>query len=345
MSVYQSHGCVAEEETAPMPRPDSADRAISGHVHGFDYARCLLAVLVVALHTRALGLSAKADVVYDHFFSLAVPSFMLISLFLLVAKGEVRGSGLARRVQRLALLFIFWSAAYAVVFHKTGDIVSGCRSATGFVRIAVEGGNPIFYFFSCLAFVTLATAAACRLAPRVLFVLALVSTCGLWFMSAHAGGRLSEELANYYNPLNFLPFAFVAPLVVDQVRKGILKSSATKTAAVFAVLCAAWVTMTLLETHFLRTADGRSPSAYSRPSAVLGAVAVVGLFLLISHPAPRLVRRLADCSLGIYCVHIFVKESARIASIPGRFSQFLIVLSVSIAIVAFLRRALARQMI
>ena len=176
-------------------------------------------------------------------------------------------------------------------------------------------------------------------------MLALVSTCGLWFMSALSGGRLSEELANYYNPLNFLPFAFVAPLVVDQVRKGILQSSATKTAAVFAILCAAWVTLTLLEMRFLRTADGRSPSAYSRPSAILGAVTVVGLFLLISLPAPWFLRRLADCSLGIYCVHIFVKESARITSVSGRFSQFLIVLSVSIAIVVFLHRALARQMI
>ena len=108
---------------APMSRPDSSDRAILSHVHGFDYARCMLAVLVVALHTRALGLSARADVVYDHFFSLAVPSFMLISLFLFVAKGEVPGRGFVPRVQRLVLLFVFWSAAYAVVFHKTDDIL------------------------------------------------------------------------------------------------------------------------------------------------------------------------------------------------------------------------------
>lgn len=66
------------------------------------------------------------------------------------------------------------------------------------------------------------------------------------------------------------------------------------------------------------------------------AVTVICLFLLISRPAPRIVQRLADCSLGIYCVHIFVKPSAGIAAVPNHFAQFLIVLIVSIAIVAFL---------
>ncbi len=347
VNIYDSADSVAEVDktSAPVPQREYADSAISGHVHGFDYARCLFAVMVVALHTRALGASAKADVVYDHFFSLAVPSFILISLFLFVAKGNVTGRSLAQRVERLLLLFVFWSAAHAIVFHKTEDILRGCESATGLVRTAVKGGNDIFYFFSCLAFVTIVAAAVCRLAPRVLWTLALVATCGLWVMSSLAGGRLSEELANYYNPLNFVPYAFVAPLVVDQVRQGSLKSSAAKTVAVFALLFMTWLIATLLEPHYLHTADGRWPSAYSRPSAVLGAVTVICLFLLISRPAPRIVQRLADCSLGIYCVHIFVKPSAGIAAVPNHFAQFLIVLIVSIAIVAFLRYALARQMI
>jgi hypothetical protein len=307
--------------------------------------------MVVALHTRALGVRTSPDaayspdLIYDHGFSLAVPSFMLVSLFLFVAKGDMRGRSLLRRVQRLVLLFVFWSAVYAIVFHTTDDVLRDSRSITGLVRTTVKGGNPVFYFFSCLAFVTLVTAAVCRLAPRVLWLLAIVSTCALWLMSSLAGGRFSEELANYYNPLNFLPYAFVAPLIVNHVRNGALKSSVSKTAAIFAVLCAAWVTLMMLETRFLICADGRSPSAYSRPSAVLGAVTVVGLFLLISRPAPRLVRGLAECSLGIYCVHIFVKASTRISAVPSLVGQFLIVLVVSIAIVAFLRYALARQMI
>jgi surface polysaccharide O-acyltransferase-like enzyme len=346
-----------------MRCPDSIDGAVSGHIRGFDYARCVLAVLVVVLHTRALGLSSRVDPVYHHVCTLAVPSFMLISLYLFVAKGEVRGRSLARRVQRLLLLFIFWSAAYAVVFQKTDSVLRDCQSVKGLYCTAIEGGNPIFYFFSCLAFVTLVAASVCRLAHRVLCPLAIVSTCGLWFMSSLAGGMLSEELVTYYNPLNFLPYAFVAPLIVAIVRSGVLKSSTAKTAAIFAVLCAAWVAVTLLETSFLHTADGRSPSPYSRPSAVVGALTVVGSFLLISRPAPLLVRRLADCSLGIYCVHYFVKESAAIATVEAQlprlfvmqgagvgeatahFAHFVIVLVVSIAIVAFLRHALARQMI
>jgi surface polysaccharide O-acyltransferase-like enzyme len=334
-----------QEPAVPPSDTLSTDRDLSSHVHGFDYARCLLAVAVVALHTRAFGLSRSADVIYDHLCSLAVPSFMLISLYLFVAKGDVNGRVLARRLERLVLLFIFWSAAYAFVFHKTDDILRGCRSVTGLVRTLVEGGNPIFYFFTCLAIATLVSAGVCRLPPRVLWVLAILSICGLWFMSASAGGRLSEELANYYNPLNFLPYAFIAPLIVAQVRQGRLKSHAARPAVILAALCAAWAIATLLETSFLHTADRRSPSAYARPSAALGATAVVGLFILISHPAPRPVRWLSDCSLGIYCTHIFVKESARITEIPSHFMQFLVVLAVSIAIVAFLRHALARQMI
>jgi hypothetical protein len=344
-------------------RPGDFGCSLVGHVHGFDYARCILAIVVVALHTRVLGMSKNASFVYDHFFSLAVPCFMLISLFLFAAKGKVNGRNVARRVERLVLLFIFWSVVYAVVFHKSDEIVQACHSMTGLIRTAIEGGNSIFYFFSCLAFVTFVTAFACRLGSPTLWTLAIASTCGLWVMSSLAGHRLSEEFANYYNPLNFIPYAFVAPIIAAQVRDGALRSSAAKKMMMFTSILTIWAALTLLEMRCLPAIGEWSPSAYSRPSAVFGAVFVVKLFLLISHPAPRVVRWLADCSLGIYCVHIFVKESVRLTAMSAHFSQhfafawsavseiftrtaqFTTVLVLSIVIVAFLRHALARQMI
>ena len=234
---------------------------------------------------------------------------------------------------------------YAVVFRVTGPFVHAFDSTTGFVRLAVEGGNPVFYFFSCLALITLVASITCRLAPRVLWPLAVLSTCGLWLMSSLSGGRISEEFANYYNPLNFVPYAFVAPILSSQVKRGMPRGPSTaKVAAVVAAACVLFAAVALLESSFLRTADGRVPAAYSRPSAIIGAVIVVLLALLVRRPAPWWVRRLSDFSLGIYCVHVFVKPPvANFAQHP--LWQCLAVFGLSIVLVAFLRRALARQMI
>ena len=293
---------------------------------------------------KAFGTSAYARAVYDHVLSLAVPSFFLISLFLFADKGQTGGRRLFRRIERLVLLFVFWSGLHVLIFRDTGPFADALHSITGFVRLAVKGGNAVFYFFSCLALMTLVASMACRLAPRLLWLLAVLSICGLWPMSALAGGNLSEEFANYYNPLNFLPYAFVAPVLASQVKAGSLRMSAVKASVVLGAVFLLFASVTLLEGRFLRTADGRVPAAYSQPSAVLGAVVVVLLALMVRRPAPWFVKRLSDFSLGIYCVHEFVK--AAISDIvPAPHWQCLAVFGLSIVVVAFLRHALARQMI
>ncbi len=312
-------------------------REPSARFSGFDYARCLLALAVVALHTQASGASRVAQAIYGHVLALAVPSFFLISLFLFAEKGQTSGRALARRVERLLLLFVFWSAAYAIAFRDSSPFVHAFNSVTNLVRLAVQGGNPVFYFFSCLALMTLAASVACRLPPPAVWALAVLSTSGLWLMTAMAGGRLSDEFAKYYNPLNFLPYAFIGPLLVSLVKRGSLRTPAAKATAL-AALFLVFAIITLLERQFLRMADGREPEPYSHPSTVLGAMLVVLAALMVRRPAPWLVRRLSEYSLGIYCVHVFLKPAISGFAQPPLW-QCLALFALSIPVVAFLRRA------
>ncbi len=75
------------------------------------------------------------------------------------------------------------------------------------------------------------------------------------------------------------------------------------------------------------------------------AFAVVALSVLVIRPAPFLVRLLSDYSLGIYCVHVFVKSAGFITAVPFPFLRCLAVMGASIALIAFLRHSLARRMI
>ncbi len=256
-------------EPATTEKPGRADGSAARHFHGFDYARCVLALAVVALHTSAFGTSAYARAVYDHVLSLAVPSFFLISLFLFADKGQTGGRPAfsPHRAARAAVRLLVRPArrSYSVIPVRS---LHALHSITGFVRLAVKGGNAVFYFFSCLALMTLVASMACRLAPRLLWLaggvvdMRTVADVGTRRRKAVGGVRELLQSVEFRCPTRS------SRRFWRHKSKGRIAaaSSAVKASAVLGAVFLLFASVTLLEGRFLRT--GGRPRARRLLAAV-----------------------------------------------------------------------------
>ena len=133
-----------------MTRPD--------HIYGFNYLRASLSVAVVAIHTKLFGTLntfqadnrvehaiTASDLMYLIGLSLAVPTFFLISLFLLCARAEGNRYYYSCML-KVAGLYLLWMCL--LVLFPWGSVQLpaefSLKSVTLFV---VAGGHTPFYFF------------------------------------------------------------------------------------------------------------------------------------------------------------------------------------------------------
>lgn len=326
---------------------------------GFDYLRISMALAVVALHTHVLcayrfsiilafGIPV-CDILENNLLRLAVPTFLLMSLFLFASKADRGSRYLLRRLEWLMLLFVFWSGLFWVVFRGNHGLfghdlpMSGWKASTTWVfKLLVTGGNPYYYFFSCLALLVLLSFLARRFPRWLLWLCVIASTGFLWVMAVLAlHNDALAGLTVYWNPLNFLPFAFIAPLMSSYWHQGYLQRPMVRLALIV-VLILLCVPIACMEWQHLADSSATLPG-YTRPSLVLGASALVLVALPVSHPAPAVVRLLSDYSLGIYCVHSFVRLFLP-RQTPGDLA-FLVITGISIAVTAFVRYSIGKRMI
>lgn len=290
-----------------------------GRVAGIDYLRAVFSVCVVAVHLGYISPSTIfdpaaytthvfgwSDFVNFYVLCLAVPIFVLISTYLYALKAPIAG-GLWRRLGRIAKLLVFWSVAFQVFF----------RTGYGFLKIIphepsdlalyiLSGGNTVYYFFVSLILVTAATYASQRLPLATLATLFAASTFAVAFLPLLHRATGMIELAMHANPLNFLPLAFagvgLARLMQaeDKRRLDRLGLAAFGLAAVSAILdWTIYVDPCFFEVNLFAL------PAYTRPSLVFLAVAVVVLAIRANPPSNRVVSFMARHSLAVYCLHPF----------------------------------------
>jgi hypothetical protein len=121
------------------------------YFHGFDYLRVILCIFVVALHTGILGWAlfivptsgvtsiTLKDIVFVNIFYVAVPAFLLLSLFLYVHNMKNKIGYFRKRVVYLVTIYIFWSLIY-MGLSDGGITVSKLLDA----RYIISGGNLLF---------------------------------------------------------------------------------------------------------------------------------------------------------------------------------------------------------
>ncbi|MBO0698627.1 MAG: acyltransferase family protein [Zavarzinella sp.] len=283
---------------------------------GIDYLRAIFSVCVVAVHLDYIFPSAIfdpdryaehtftwSDFVNFYILCLAVPVFVVVSTYLYGLK-PADGRGLRRRLGRILRLLFFWSLAFQIFFFTGYGFPKHIpRDPGGLGLYLLTGGNTVYYFFVSLALVTVATHYAQRLTDRTVWILFAATTAvvGVLPLLHRATGYL--VLGLHANPLNFLPLAFAG---VGLARAGDDRGLdrvgliALGLGAASAVLD--WTAY--VDPCFFRVNKFALP-AYTRPSLVFFAVAVLVSVVRAQPPGNAVVRFMARHSLAVYCIHPF----------------------------------------
>jgi surface polysaccharide O-acyltransferase-like enzyme len=290
-----------------------------GRILGFDYLRAFFSVCVVAVHLGYVFPSAifdpeayhshtltTSDAVNFYVLCLAVPAFVLVSTYLYALK-PTDTAGLGRRLGRIVRLLLFWSLAYQVFFLTGYGVPKAVpRDPAGLGLYLLTGGDTVYYFFVSLALVTAATHAADRLPGRAVWALFAFSTAlvGVLPMVQRSTGWLVPGL--HANPLNFLPLAFAGVALARLTREGDHRAL-TRVGWLSVMLAAAAAILdwtAYVDPCFFRVNRFALP-AYTRPSLIFLAVAVV-VWAVRARPAENaVVSFMARHSLAVYLLHPF----------------------------------------
>jgi surface polysaccharide O-acyltransferase-like enzyme len=291
----------------------------AGRVVGIDYLRAFFSVCVVQVHLGYVfpSLIFREKQYQDHTFTasdfvnfyilcLAVPVFVLISTYL-YARKPTDSAGLGRRLGRILRLLVFWSVLYqAYRLTGFGAIKSVPLEPNELGLYLMSGGSTVYYFFEVLAIVTVITHGANRLPARVVWFLFAASVVVVGVLPVLHKETHFRFLAHHANPLNFVPYAFAG---VGLARLSAVGAARTRTWIGIACVALAGGTAVLdwtvyVDPCFFEINEFAIP-AYTRPSLVFLAVAVLVLALPVRRPPGPVVRFMALHSLGVYCLHPF----------------------------------------
>jgi surface polysaccharide O-acyltransferase-like enzyme len=291
----------------------------AGRVVGIDYLRAFLSVCVVQVHLGYIFPSAifRKEQYQDHTFAasdlvnfyvlcLAVPVFVLISTYL-YARKPTDAAGLGRRLGRIVRLLLFWSLLYQVYrYTGFGAIKNIPRDPDELALYLMSGGSTFYYFFEDLAIVTVVTHWATRLQARVVWSLFAASTALVAVLPVVHRETHFRFLAHHADPFNFVPYAFAG---VGLARLPAVGAARARSWIGLACLLLAGPAAVLdwtvyLDPCFFEINEFALP-AYTRPSLVFLAVAVLVLALRVRTPPGPAVRFMAIHSLGVYCLHPF----------------------------------------
>lgn len=290
------------------------------YVVGFDYLRTCLSLMVVAWHVSLFGKSALfdqdafkghvfefSDFLNFHILLLAVPSFIFLSAYL-YARSQPRIAKLRNRLLRLFQLGFFWTVA--LVMSNSG--ASGLQkliphSLGSTVMTFLLAGDTPFYFFTCLAFVTVLTHGALLISSKRCALLFLISMLIVFAMPLLTLKTGIAGLSAFWNPLNFLALPFAAVLAVRHLPHA--NSRVYKIVGVIVILSCLFA---LFEwntevSELFFPGQGYALPGYGRTSITLGAIALVVLFSRITIPPPSWIRYASRRSLSLYCTHPFLQ--------------------------------------
>ena len=196
------------------------------HISGIDWIRAGLSVLVVLWHMAVVSRSEVfslnnyeshefelSDFVNFHILLLAVPIFMALSCFLLVRQEDAPGR-FRKRLIRIGILVLFWPAALKLWNGSALEAIESIpRSIPGLIVYAIRAGNTIYYFFVSLL-ICLTGSQLCRnLNTRIVTFLCGSSCIMVAALPIAAEYTQIFQLSAYWNPLNFLPYAFGSVLL------------------------------------------------------------------------------------------------------------------------------------
>ena len=320
---------------------------------GFDYLRALLALGVIAWHVHLFGTSElfrpgqgthasiePSDVLNFQVLALAVPTFFLMSMVLFIERVRQRGAPyFQQRLQFVLTLYLGWVALWTVLTWAQPAHHFGNLNST--LHFIVRGGFSVFWFFFSLL-VLIIVAYGVRKSSKPLLWALLVGSIGILVLSnllARTDGKWAWLVA-HANPLNFVPYVFIAALLGHNAHK-VARNKPFFFALIVGFILTSMGELTWLpHDNYFPHNDVLIP-VYSRLSLVIGSVLLVLFACRIQRPPPQAIRWLARYSLALYCLHPFlIYAMVRLPMAPPvqSFEGFLILVAVCCALAVFLQR-------
>jgi fucose 4-O-acetylase-like acetyltransferase len=274
-----------------------------------DALKGVLIVLVLLSHTRVfalnatVGASTAAEAVASiarfidlWVLPLAVPTFLVASLWIYAERRDGSLRHLVRRLKRLGLLYIFWTAVQfcvAFVLNGSAEGFSARDLLTGGPAIPIVGGSVV-YFLSNLILLTCIVEGLYRLGPTLRTCLCIA------ILTATVAGFAWLTVLGYYVPF-WYPLSFIpaAPIVV------LLHGHAARLRRLWPAAATAWWVVGMAEmARSAAVADAVSP--YARVSLWAGATGLMGAIGLATHPPNPQLMRLGANTMGVFVLNLYV---------------------------------------
>ena len=274
---------------------------------GLDIVKAVCIVLVVIWHLQPISREMLTPgtnlalwggrIIHFFYFNislLAVPSFILISLYLFIRKMMTTADYWKKRFLKLFQIYVFWVGIQFILYLLTGGPLPLP------LKTIIRSGGPdlsfwpvlpvmpsIFYYLYSLIFCTVLTFLFLKLPEKVKFILAIIvifGSCIYFLLTPSLGIAIdTRSLKNYYL---YVPAAYLLYRYRDQFLK-------YKIFFLIAFVCCIILEWTVADVT----------SAYGRVSIFLGAVTFVSFFMSGWNTASRPAILLSRYSLGIFALH------------------------------------------
>ena len=342
----------------------------SSRWHGVDYLRATMSLAVIAWHMRLFGISSLSDmskysthhiqlsdIINFNLLLLAVPVFFLISIFLQVEKWAKNSAGFWGRIERLTYIYCFWTGIFLIVCKMEGQLsLIWPKTAIEAGLFVISGGKSLFYFLFSLILLTTLSHMTMRLRLTQQKILTLFLLVSLWICPAVVVRYDALHLLTaFWNPLNFLIYAYIAHLLYRYIGNNPHVTHSTAFKKALGLIFILFLIAAICEWTWFRGINnfkynGFAFPSYTRPSVAIGATFLFLLSFTIRHPPAFIIKLISEYSLGLYCVHGFVMfyYYGLKPDIPppiNRFLDFCLILSVSLGLSILLRRVFRKGLI
>lgn len=302
---------------------------------GFTWLKAILPLFVILIHDRSiwqLSLSTEStsyhitiqDAIYLNVLTLAVPLFLLMSLYLYVwrrfaASNRESRMYLLQRLAYLLLIFIFWRFIYYL--FDVGDLYIPARGGMRNVYHALlGGGDTLLYFLQALMWLMVLTEILMLTNAIMLIHCLLGLSLFIMCLGYVMPYPLNVESLRFFSPISFLPYAPLAILICRTETRWLALIPLILLGV--SALVTEWV---LIPSRiFLQNGYALAMPSYARPSVVLLSAAILIVSLKVRQ-SYVMVRWLSSLSLYVYCQHqLWINGTSQIAD---KWLQLLAILS------------------
>jgi len=264
---------------------------------GINVIKAVSIVLVLIWHLKPIPINADgiyalpaARYIYHYITLLAVPSFIVISLYLFFKKSFFTAGYWRKRMLRLVQLFLFWTCIQFIFYLLAGGklpLPLNSIIPSGGPELPYVGGS-VFYFLFILIICTLLAFLFMKLTATIkLFLsIALIALTCVHFTLSPIYNLPIDTMAmeNYYI---YIPIAYY----MEKYKEKFIRCRT--------IFIVGYVMAIFYEEFFTHNLV----SAYGRLSILLGTLSFISIFLSARFASKRPMEFLSKYSLGIFALH------------------------------------------